>query len=72
MKLRSEFFMPGQPAADRRVAEINAEGGFAWASAEYGNDMGVENVYWGHRVHYLTLDDMREHVQKYDAAAKAA
>lgn len=49
-----EFFNGNKEAAEKRALEINEAGGFAWTEAEYGNDMGHENVFWGYRVMFFS------------------
>ena len=41
------------------VARIEKAGGLAWSQAEYGPDMGQENVYWGHRVYFFTPEQVK-------------
>lgn len=39
--------------ATAKAEAIVAAGGLAWVEAEYGNDMGRENVFWGYRVKFF-------------------
>jgi hypothetical protein len=49
------LFMHGdKDGAEAKALEINEAGGFAWVEAEYGSDMGHDNVFWGYRVMFIS------------------
>lgn len=49
----------GETAAEA-IAQIEEQGGIAWVRPEYGSDMGHENVYWGERLFFFTLEAIQQ------------
>lgn len=53
---RSGFIGPPEQAK-AEAAKLIEQGCLAWVVPEYGNDMGHENVYWGHRVYFFEAEE---------------
>jgi hypothetical protein len=48
-------FLGPKDEAQVKADAIEETGGIAWITAEYGPDMGRDNVYWGHRVKFFSV-----------------
>lgn len=49
--------------AEAEAQRIIKNGGLAWVREERGNDMGVQDAFWGYRVMYFQAGDLRRRLK---------